>query len=83
MTGSEQIVEELDRIAHLAAGDPLLELPHVAGDRLDVFLLVAGQRGDDRVGQFERSRRAQPTGLDAGEHAAGLAQRDLGSRRPG
>jgi len=41
--GLEQLFQELFGIAHVAAGDPLLELPHVAGELLDERLEVVGK----------------------------------------
>ena len=49
MAGAEQLVDEHFRIADVAAGDPLLELPHVASQDLDISLLIACQCGDDGV----------------------------------
>jgi hypothetical protein len=74
---AEQVVEEMLRVADLASGDPLLELPYVGGDGLDVLLLAAGHSRDDRVGQLERCGWVQPTGLDPGQHRPGFAQRHL------
>ena len=65
----------------MPGGDPLLQRPHLAGDRLHEPLLALGQGRDDGIGQLERRPGTQPTGLDPPQHRVGLPQRSLGRDR--
>jgi hypothetical protein len=59
----------------MAARDPPLQGPHLAGLRLDEALLPPGQGGHHRVRQVERAPGPQPALLDTQPHRVGLAQR--------
>jgi hypothetical protein len=48
----------------VAGGDPLLQRPHLAGDRLHEPLLALGQGRDDGIGQLEGRAGVQPSRLD-------------------
>jgi hypothetical protein len=65
----------------VAGGDPLLQRPHLAGDRLHEPLLTLGQGRDDGIGQLEGRAGVQPSRLDPPQHGAGLAQGGLGGDR--
>ena len=79
--GSGTAREKLLGIGDVPSGDLLLQVPDISGQRLHEVLLLAGHRGDDRMGQLERRRRPEAAGLDSLKRLAGLAQGDVGVDR--
>ena len=61
-------------IVDVPAGDLLLELPHLAGERLDVGLLMTRQSRHDGVRQLMRSGQRDVPVLDPLEHFPRLAR---------